>query len=857
MKKRIALLTGLTLVGCQTAPLSSVTSPQESLHSNPATESATTKPQSQKLAKILPQTHTYIRSQDFQTQYKNGITQFSSLAQGHFSIASTGGSGGTRPSVPTHLFNDNFASFQAMGGHFANLAGESNPDNTTGWQQWNTDYFAHADGVSAWNPIGTPYDTNRNNPGEYASDGAFHNPNDLRPNLLETAISKTLPLSYIQGDKLIAKARVSPNFTDDTSDVTLVLYFNDPARTVAISNTIRGKDATGGELFINTDIPSCATEATVVILTYLGENESGSATIYESSLEFIPQNYYQTTRLLDENFNQSGTHPQFGPNFPLGFEEQFGPYNIFTEADPSSSGGLLGTVENPAGQIPITHGGLVKTVILPPYQATDLLSANLYVSSTFSSPESEVMLHLEFFDNSDTKLGQTQSSKVTDSQFRWTNIDRASIPVGTTYVKLVPTFKLATDEQSSFVMDSLSLDLVSQGSGDITGTNPAQCNHPTVNLTGPATETTVLPNTTAVQLTGTASHVPEQHVVQFVIKASGTDNIVDGPLTATDSGGGTYTGVWNTTGETPDQDYDVEIRIVPIANPNAGDSDIARDTHDIALMKPSNTVTKAKITNTGIGPAAAAKLTSPALTPEQDSQGDLVFFEIRDNANTLLNTVPGTKQGDGTWTANWTSPTTINSGDLTFSSTPLLRKSDGSTLEVTGDPQNFIVNRCAIDPEVTLLGNHSFEIFNPADTVQQGNWGRYLNPFPCWNVTSSTPSNVIEVNTHPGAPDGNFSTDANADNESHFYQDVPTVPGKSYRLSLYKDANGSGTKQTEVIWNNQIITVLSYNQSTDAPWTPQVIQLPTVSGNSSRLEFRSLVGGSGGMLLDDMRLTEN
>ncbi len=365
-----------------------------------------------------------------------------------------------RPGAPTFLFNNDFASYSGLP-NFGNLPGETNPDTTSGWKQWNGDYFPAGSGVVLHNPghydpsPGGIDDPNndilgiRNFPGEYSAD---------RQNLLETSIAKSAQLNYTQGDRVKAKLKAAPTFTHGDSDVTLMICFDDPAETVAVSSTLRGNQVKGSELVVDVEIPECATTATVVAMGYLGETEDSSLTFEEASLEFIPQNHYTTTNLLNATFDASGTHETYGDNFPTEMDEQFGTYDFYTVDNwPVVAGDLALTAGNPDAST--EYGGVVKQVTLPEYDGNDGLSAELYLASTFTNADSEASLLVDFFDANDNKLGTVTSQKVNATQFRHVTIDRASIPAGATYVKVVPIIKLGAGETGGFLMDNLKVDL--------------------------------------------------------------------------------------------------------------------------------------------------------------------------------------------------------------------------------------------------------------------------------------------------------------------------------------------------------------------------------------------------------------
>lgn len=377
-----------------------------------------------------------------------------------------------RPTAPVTLFDDDFSTAAA---NFGNLPGENNPDTTSGWRQWNGDYYPTGSGVTLWNPgvydpsPGGIDDPNndiygvRNFPGEYGPGGAKENPDDERPNLLETSIAKRQSLRYdvTQGDKVKAKLNFGHSFNHEDSDVTFMLCFDDPAETMAVSSTIRGPEAQGQELIIETEIPSCATEVTVIAMGYLGQDETSSLTFENASLEFIPGDFYTETTLLNESFDSETTHPTYGPYFPANFDDQFGPYDLVTvDNHPAQAGDKAVTANNPTNPGTQEYGGLVKQINLGSYGPNDTLSAKMYTATTFNDPGSESSFLMEYYDSSDNKLSTVNAQKATATQFRWLEIDRSDIPSGASYVKLVPIMRFGPAETSSFLWNNLSLTLL-------------------------------------------------------------------------------------------------------------------------------------------------------------------------------------------------------------------------------------------------------------------------------------------------------------------------------------------------------------------------------------------------------------
>lgn len=390
--------------------------------------------------------------------YTGGTYPMADLTSAHLYTCPDSSSG--KPTAPTMLINDNF---QAMSANFGNLPGETNPDTTSGWRQWNADYYPAGKGVVVFNPgrynpatggIDDPKNDvlgKRSTPGEY---------NTERPNLLETSIAKTIPLKYTSGDRVMAKLNVAPTFTHGDSDATLMLCFDDPGNTVAVSSTLRGTKTGSSELYIDTVIPACATKVTIIAMGYLGQNEDSSVTFEKASLEYLPQNYYTKTALLTEPFDTATTHSSYGADFPANFDDQFGIYDLYLVNNfPVQTGDKALTASVPT-TLDGSFGGLVKRVNLGTVTSKDTLTAKLYTATRFTSAASEASLLMEFYNASNVKLSTVNAQPVRRDQYRWIQIDRAAIPTGATYVKMVPIFKLGTGETASFLWNDLSLEKV-------------------------------------------------------------------------------------------------------------------------------------------------------------------------------------------------------------------------------------------------------------------------------------------------------------------------------------------------------------------------------------------------------------
>ncbi|MGE3724593.1 MAG: hypothetical protein AB7I41_03525 [Candidatus Sericytochromatia bacterium] len=552
-----------------------------------------------------------------------------------------------RPDYPTLLFNDDFSTTSA---NFANLAGETSPDTSSGWLQWNADYYPVGKGVSPWNPGPGQQMSLRNIPGEYAN-----TPGDPRPNMLETAISRKVPLKYKAGDKLIAKLKVAPTFSDQASDTTLMITFDDPSETVAVSSTIRGDKASGGELYVEALIPSCATEATVIGMAYLGENEASSVTFEKASLEFIPQNYYTQSTLLNEPFDTSTTHATYGTNFPAGMDEQFGSYDLYTVANwPTTPGDLAVTAANPNAAS--GYGGLVKRVNLPSYTSSDSISAKLFTASTFTDSTSEASLLIDFFNSTDQKIGTLNATKVTAKQWRWLNIDRGAIPSGATYAKIVPILSLGASETGSLLLDRLEMSL--------TSTQPPA--PPTSQVLNSPSNGSSFTFGDSIALKATPDKILSGMNVTFV---DGGGNTVATGVRQMD---GSFTATWSGASA---GNYTVNARALDINNNlllNSSPASFAVVAPAISITAPNAGWTIARRRDGGSLSLSATATGVPT--------GGTVRFEIQDTSGGVISTLTATNPSGNTWEATWGSTNTR----ANYNVYAKILNSSGTTLATAG-----------------------------------------------------------------------------------------------------------------------------------------------------------------------------
>ncbi len=152
-----------------------------------------------------------------------------------------------------------------------------------------------------------------------------------------------------------------------------------------------------------------------------------------------------------------------------------------------------------------------------------------------------------------------------------------------------------------------------------------------------------------------------------------------------------------------------------------------------------------------------------------------------------------------------------------------------------------------------LIINGGFE--NP--DVASGNWGGYTSSdVPGWNA-----SDHLEIqdnyNGHTASEGDQWLELDYAYQQDSVYQDIQTVDGQSYTLSLdlsQRPGTGSSTNEVEIYWRG---TLLESITPASTNWQTYSFAV-TGSGGLDRLEFREpATANSGeGSLIDNVRLTE-
>lgn len=135
--------------------------------------------------------------------------------------------------------------------------------------------------------------------------------------------------------------------------------------------------------------------------------------------------------------------------------------------------------------------------------------------------------------------------------------------------------------------------------------------------------------------------------------------------------------------------------------------------------------------------------------------------------------------------------------------------------------------------------------------------------------TGAVESGIDVIKTTWPAASGSQSIDLDGRGRGTIYQDIPTEPGRQYRLSFALAGNPDTseeypqkTRELEVFWSPRDITHLTFDTTgheafdpsftykyTDVGWTNHSSTV-TAAGSITRLSFRSLTEGPFGVALD-------
>lgn len=368
---------------------------------------------------------------------------------------------------------------------------------------------------------------------------------------------------------------------------------------------------------------------------------------------------------------------------------------------------------------------------------------------------------------------------------------------------------------------NLIVEVVNSGGhvvGSLTDTHTVDVVNTLVNMQSPADNSVVTPNSNQT-LTGTATNIPPNGTVRFVIKDN--DGNILTTLPATNTGGDTWSSPWLT----PNSNLDVNIEMQVLAP--GTENPLVTDTHDVAVI--ANSVeTTGPINNAILTPGAysnAVTLTSgvPALTPEQITHGATVFFDVLDNNGapiTGLSNLIGVQQGDNTWQV-----TTDLSGlaEGNYHVRAKVRESNQSTSNILyTDPT----------PNAIQIAEPSVTLNSPADnTVVVPSSGQTLS-----GTATHVPTNGIVqfvVKNSSGTPIATLpATHTSGDTWSTTPQ-AWTAPANPQDVTIEMQVIPPGAS-TPADTDTHNVAVVSNRIDTTAPVSPSALQLGA-TGNSSVL----------------------
>jgi choice-of-anchor C domain-containing protein len=128
--------------------------------------------------------------------------------------------------------------------------------------------------------------------------------------------------------------------------------------------------------------------------------------------------------------------------------------------------------------------------------------------------------------------------------------------------------------------------------------------------------------------------------------------------------------------------------------------------------------------------------------------------------------------------------------------------------------------------------------------------------FGGWTVEFGSVDHISPDNMAPAC--GGQSVDVTGSSTGAIYQDLPTIPGQTYRLRFALAGNffnRPAVKQLEVGWGSDLVDTVSFNTTgrsvTDMGWTYHDYTV-TATASVTRLRFKSLTGGAYGPMVDDV-----
>jgi choice-of-anchor C domain-containing protein len=233
-----------------------------------------------------------------------------------------------------------------------------------------------------------------------------------------------------------------------------------------------------------------------------------------------------------------------------------------------------------------------------------------------------------------------------------------------------------------------------------------------------------------------------------------------------------------------------------------------------------------------------------------------LLAEVRSTAGDLLGSLRGVAPDAPGYAPirSFTFTATTAASTITFTDT------SSATIAVDVLLDNVSVSPASVPPPPNaLVNNGGFESPPGISTYQEFGIGN--NP-PGWIIESGT---VEIVGPYWQAAEGSQSLDLNGIFEEigTIYQDVTTVPGRSYKIRFAYAGNPEcgptvAVKSFQVFWEGAQVSAIQFDTTgksvTNMGWQ-YYESVVTASGNSSRLRFKSTSPSFCGPTLDDISVT--
>ncbi len=312
-----------------------------------------------------------------------------------------------------------------------------------------TSDFSAGVGSKAW-PVGFGWDGEFN--GDWYTDGVtarVYNPNwggadPAAPIPTVTGFWKRLDVCPAVGALLQLDAKVTTQFTDSTSDTTLVVYFFDRAGAlISVTTNWPIYDQSDRTTAVHDAVIPTGTRRIVVApMARLGTSEQGDVFYDQISADYEPSTIYTNTTLQTDDFSQlqGGT---YGSNQPKGWAEFGGDWYGMT----AKGWATLGNPSWVAGGKTNVDTGLTKSFSLSGFGTGDFINAKIFAAATFTDPTSFVRLRLVF--NNGTFVESQRQVR------GWGNLEvrRQAVPTGASSVTVIVNAFLGPKETSSLYVD--------------------------------------------------------------------------------------------------------------------------------------------------------------------------------------------------------------------------------------------------------------------------------------------------------------------------------------------------------------------------------------------------------------------